>query len=150
MANEQNHVELGANCADICRVLDRGMSRKRLEDLSQPARDAINQLTTAVIPWFSSVNSSATHLVVELSRRFSGRTPNGVETIAFPDLFMRGVIRIGCIVIGREGVVKMRQCGDGPRVTGHRAREEGVSVVNEVGDDQFHEFLWEPGYWGRM
>jgi hypothetical protein len=46
MANEQDYIELGMNCADISRALDRGMNRKRLEDLSQPVCDAINQLTT--------------------------------------------------------------------------------------------------------
>jgi hypothetical protein len=46
MANERDYVELGLNCADICRALDRGMSGKRLDDLSQSVYDAINQLMT--------------------------------------------------------------------------------------------------------
>lgn len=37
--------------------------------------------------------------------------------------------------MGRGGVV--------PRVTGHRARKEGTSVVNKIGDDVFYEGLRE-------
>lgn len=46
MANEQDYIELGLNCADICKALDRGMSGKRVDVLSQSLREAINQLTT--------------------------------------------------------------------------------------------------------
>jgi hypothetical protein len=45
MANELDYVELGLNCADICKALDRGMNRKKLGDLSQSVCEAINQLT---------------------------------------------------------------------------------------------------------
>jgi len=45
-ANELEYVELGLSCADICKALDRGMNRKKLDDLSQSVCDAINQLTT--------------------------------------------------------------------------------------------------------
>ena len=44
MVNEQDYVELGLSCADICRALDRGMNGKKLDDLSQSVCDAINQL----------------------------------------------------------------------------------------------------------
>jgi hypothetical protein len=46
MANELDYVELGLNCADICRALDRGMNGKKLGDLSRSVCQAINQLTT--------------------------------------------------------------------------------------------------------
>ena len=46
MANEQDYVELGLSCANICKALDRGMNGKKLEDLSRSVCDAINQLTT--------------------------------------------------------------------------------------------------------
>jgi hypothetical protein len=36
-----------------------------------------------------------------------------------------------------------------PRKTCHGACEEGAGVVNEVGDDHVHKFLWEPGDLGR-
>jgi len=45
-ANELEYIELGLSCADICKALDRGMNRKKLDDLSQSVCDAINQLTT--------------------------------------------------------------------------------------------------------
>jgi len=46
MINATDYVELGLFCSDICRALDRGMDRKKLDDLSQSVCDAINQLTT--------------------------------------------------------------------------------------------------------
>ena len=46
MVNEQDYVELGLFCADICRALDRGVNGKKLNDLNQSVCDAINQLTT--------------------------------------------------------------------------------------------------------
>ena len=46
MINEQDYVELGLCCADICKALKRGVGEKKLEDLSKSVCDAINQLTT--------------------------------------------------------------------------------------------------------
>ena len=46
MINEQDYVELGLNCADICTALDRGINGKKLDDLGQSVCEAINQLTT--------------------------------------------------------------------------------------------------------
>ena len=48
MANEQDYVDLGLSCADICKALERGMGGKSLDDFSQSVRDAINQLMTWV------------------------------------------------------------------------------------------------------
>ena len=48
MANEAEYVELGIACADVCKALERGMNGKKLDDLSHPVHDAIDQLTTWV------------------------------------------------------------------------------------------------------
>ena len=48
MANEQDYVDLGLSCADICKALERGMGGKSMNDLSKSVCDAINQLTTWV------------------------------------------------------------------------------------------------------
>ena len=45
MLNKDEYVELGLLCARVCGALDRGMGRKKLDDLSQSVCDAINQLT---------------------------------------------------------------------------------------------------------
>ena len=45
MVNE-DHVELGLACVNICTVLDRGLCGKLLEDLNESVREAIDQLTT--------------------------------------------------------------------------------------------------------
>ena len=46
IANEEEYVELGLHCADICKAIDRGMNGKKLDELSQSVCEAINQLTT--------------------------------------------------------------------------------------------------------
>ena len=46
VANEQDYVDLGLSCADICKALERGMDGKSLNDLSKSVCDAITQLTT--------------------------------------------------------------------------------------------------------
>ena len=46
MANKLDYVELGLACADVCRSLDRGVNGRRADELSQSAREAIEQLTT--------------------------------------------------------------------------------------------------------
>ena len=48
MVNEQDYVDLGLSCANICKALERGMGGKTLNNLSQSVCDAINQLTTWV------------------------------------------------------------------------------------------------------
>jgi len=48
MANEQEYVDLGLSCADICKALERGMGGKTLDGLSKSVCDAIGQLTTTV------------------------------------------------------------------------------------------------------
>ena len=49
MANEEDYVGLGLNCADICKALDRGVNGKKLDDLSPSVCQAIDQLTTWVL-----------------------------------------------------------------------------------------------------
>ena len=44
MVNEQDYVELGLYCADICKALERGMGEKKLDEVRKSVRDAINQL----------------------------------------------------------------------------------------------------------
>jgi len=46
MLNESDYVELGLSCANVCKVLERGMNGRQAGDLSQSVRDAIEQLTT--------------------------------------------------------------------------------------------------------
>ena len=48
VVNEQDYVDIGLSCADICKALERGMGGKKLDDISKSVRDAINQLTTWV------------------------------------------------------------------------------------------------------
>ena len=44
-------------------------------------------------------------------------------------------------VVGREGVVKIGDGGNVPRVACNGACQEAARVVNEVGGDQFHKLL---------
>ena len=44
MINEADYVDLGLSCADVCLALDRGMSGKPVNELSQSVFEAIQQL----------------------------------------------------------------------------------------------------------
>ena len=46
MVNEQDYVELGLSCADVCQALDRGLNGRQLGELSRSVLGAIGQLTT--------------------------------------------------------------------------------------------------------
>ena len=61
MANEQDYVDLGLSCADICMALERGMDGRSLNDLSKSVCDAINQLTMWVQPAMHIFCSFAHH-----------------------------------------------------------------------------------------
>ena len=45
MMNEQDCVELGLSCADVCKALDRGLKGRRLDELSPSVLEAIQQFT---------------------------------------------------------------------------------------------------------
>jgi hypothetical protein len=45
MTNEEDCVELGLACADVCTALSRGLNGKLLKDLNNSVCGAINQLT---------------------------------------------------------------------------------------------------------
>ena len=49
----------------------------------------------------------------------------------------------------REGMVRVGGGCDIPRVAGHGERKEGEDVVDEIGDNHFHELLGKRGDWGR-
>ena len=44
MANDQDCVELGVLCANVCDALKRGTSGKRPDELKESVRNAINRL----------------------------------------------------------------------------------------------------------
>ena len=54
LANEEDYIGLGLDCADICTALNRGTNGKKTDDLRQSVREAINQLTTWVKPMVHS------------------------------------------------------------------------------------------------
>ena len=45
MANDQDYVDLGLACADVCQALHRGLGGRRLDELNQSVLEAIGQLT---------------------------------------------------------------------------------------------------------
>ena len=46
MANKRDYVDLARSCADVCKVLDRGLEGRLSDELSRSALEAIDQLTT--------------------------------------------------------------------------------------------------------
>ena len=74
MANNTDYVELGLACAEVCEALDQAMSGKKLDDLNQPVREAINQLTMWVKrPVHSSDSSLTVLMVAEPWRKSKGK-----------------------------------------------------------------------------
>jgi hypothetical protein len=45
MTNEEDCVELGLACAEVCTALSRGLNGKLLKDLNDSVSEAIKQLT---------------------------------------------------------------------------------------------------------
>ena len=94
MINDQDYVELGLSCADICRALERGMSGKTLDDLSQSVCDAMGQLTTWVEPAMRSLDNSLTVVpIAELWRRSIGGSSLTAGGNRHLDFLMRRAIR---------------------------------------------------------
>ncbi|KAF9781519.1 hypothetical protein BJ322DRAFT_1111447 [Thelephora terrestris] len=48
LANQEDFVDLGRACADVCKILDRGLKGRRLGDLSPSVLEAIEELTTTL------------------------------------------------------------------------------------------------------
>ena len=48
MANNQDYVELGQACAEVCQALEKMLMRRRSDELNQPVLDAIETLTAWV------------------------------------------------------------------------------------------------------
>ncbi|KAF9783172.1 hypothetical protein BJ322DRAFT_1156114 [Thelephora terrestris] len=48
LTNQQDFVDLGRACADVCRILDRGLKGRQLGDLSPSVLEAIGELTTTL------------------------------------------------------------------------------------------------------
>ena len=46
MVNDQDYVQLGRSCADVCQILYRRLKGRRLDQLTQAVLDAIGDLTT--------------------------------------------------------------------------------------------------------
>ena len=72
--NKTDYVGLGLACADVCKVLDRGVRGRRADELSQPVFEAIEQLTTSVKPMGSISSTAAYHAsnrrtITEIQRR---------------------------------------------------------------------------------
>ena len=94
IANEEDYVELGLYCAEICKAIDRGMNGKRLDDLSRSVCEAINQLTTWVqLDLYCFGHPPMTRLITERLRRSRGRPQNIVGAAAFPDSSIRRTTR---------------------------------------------------------
>ena len=95
MANEQDYVDLGLSCADICTALGRGMDGKTLDDLGKLVCDAINQLTTWVEPTIHTtlVHSLTTLCIIGPLQKFKGRYQNEANAARSPDSSARGMTR---------------------------------------------------------
>ena len=46
VADKQDFADLGSYCADVCKILDRGLNRRHSEELSRSLLEAIEEFTT--------------------------------------------------------------------------------------------------------
>ena len=46
MGNKDDYVDLGLSCAEVCRVLERGLKGTQSEDLKETVVEAIDRLKT--------------------------------------------------------------------------------------------------------
>ena len=99
MADKEGYVGLGLDCANICTALDRGTNGKKMDDLGQSVREAINQLTTWVKPMV--------------------RTQSGL--LIGNALYCRMVADI------QEGVTKQSQCGRASRFLHAKSDKEKIA-----------------------
>ena len=74
----------------------------------------------------------------------------GQRSTLFDALFIAPGAVAEVIVVSCEGVMKVGDGSDVPRVACRGACQEGARVANEVGDNQSHELLRELGNWGQM
>ena len=64
MANDQNYVDLGVACADVCEALNRGLGGRQPGDLSKSLLGAIEQLTAWVKPAMRLPSGSLTKISI--------------------------------------------------------------------------------------
>ena len=93
MINKTDYIELGLACADVCKALERGMSGKKLDDLSQSVCEAIVQLTTWDKPVYSLDIFLMVFLIAGMWRGSKGWSSNRTGGMQFLDLSMRRAIR---------------------------------------------------------
>ena len=88
MANEDDYVKLGLNCAEICRVLDRGMNvnGKQPDDLNQSVREAVGQLKMWVKTTAHNLGSLLTmcFITLELPQISRRMLSNRTGAVGFP------------------------------------------------------------------
>ena len=46
MGNKRDFIDLGLSCAHVCKALDRGLNKKKSDELSESVHEAITQLIT--------------------------------------------------------------------------------------------------------
>jgi len=74
MADKTEWVELGLRYADVCRALERGINRRKRDDISQDGYEVISQLVRWVKPMMHGFDSSLTYppyrsTVAEIQRK---------------------------------------------------------------------------------
>lgn len=85
MANGQDYVELGLNCADVCKTLDQGLNGREVNGLNESVLKAITQFTMLVGDMSaggSLTEVSLTELWPPSRRRLSSRG-NEIPSLVF-------------------------------------------------------------------
>ena len=64
MTSDQDYVDLGVACADVCKALNRGLNGRQLDDLSKSLLGAIEQLMTWVEPAMCAPSGPLTNVSI--------------------------------------------------------------------------------------
>ena len=72
MANDQEYVELGRACGDVCQILYRKLRGRQADELNRSLLDAIGDLTACVTPTMPA-------LVDTLTNDLNRRTMTGIQ-----------------------------------------------------------------------
>ncbi|KAF9787323.1 hypothetical protein BJ322DRAFT_716471 [Thelephora terrestris] len=90
MIDEQDYVELGLSCANVCRALDRGLDGRRLDELSRSVLETIQLLTTTVAEIQRKITKQTKRNAV--GRIFHAR--DDVEAIAAWKLDLNNILQV--------------------------------------------------------
>src|SRR5258708_10378551 len=98
MANGRDYVDLGLNCADVCKTLDQGLNGRQVNGLNESVLNAItqfNMLVGADVSAGSLTEVSLTELWPPSRRRLLSRGNEMSSLVSFTGMVINIRLRLG-------------------------------------------------------